>query len=415
MDAPSGRRAADLDDEVGPASTSPWWFGAPFACGPEGGLTFDGRPLAALARAQRTPLYVYSRNTVRAQVAALRRVLTSLETATRMHYALKANRCPAVLEVLRAEGDLGIDACSPREVEAARAAGFRADEISVTACMPANRDLDAFVAAGVHVNLDSLSSIRRYGARAPRGTRIGLRIDCGIEVGYGSDPKLIYGNGKFGLPPDAFEEAAAVASAAGLVVNTLHVHCGWGLRMEDGPQMDWIFARMAELARRLPGIEVINVGGGLGARRQGADRPLSLRVWGELLRRHLAPAVRTIACEPGTLLVDRAGVLVVEVNTVERRGGATWIGVDAGHNVNVYMAHYGIPIEIVHLARPLDPVEASYVVAGNINESNDVFSRAALLPQVEEGDLLAFLPAGAYGASMASDHCLRGLPPEVAI
>ena len=102
MDAPSGRRAADLDDEVGPASTSPWWFGAPFACGPEGGLTFDGRSLAALARAQRTPLYVYSRNTVRAQVAALRRVLMSLETATRMHYALKANRCPAVLEVLRA-------------------------------------------------------------------------------------------------------------------------------------------------------------------------------------------------------------------------------------------------------------------------------------------------------------------------
>jgi len=69
----------------------------------------------------------------------------------------------------------------------------------------------------------------------------------------------------------------------------------------------------------------------------------------------------------------------------------------------------------VHLARPLDPVEASYVVAGNINESNDVFARAALLPQVEEGDLLALLPAGAYGASMASDHCLRGLPPEVMV
>ena len=104
MDAPSGRRGTDLDDEVGPASTAPWWFGAPFACGPDG-LTLEGRSLAALARTHRTPVYVYSRNTVRAQVAALRRVLASLETNTRLHYALKANRCPAVLEVLRAERD----------------------------------------------------------------------------------------------------------------------------------------------------------------------------------------------------------------------------------------------------------------------------------------------------------------------
>jgi diaminopimelate decarboxylase len=100
---------------------------------------------------------------------------------------------------------------------------------------------------------------------------VGLRIDCGIEVGYGSDPKLIYGNGKFGLPPESIDEALAAAQAAGLTVNTLHVHCGWGLRMEDAPQMDWIFARMADLARRLPGIDVVNVGGGLGARRPSAS------------------------------------------------------------------------------------------------------------------------------------------------
>jgi diaminopimelate decarboxylase len=414
VDAPSDRRAADLDPEAGPASSSPWWFGAPYGCGSQG-LTLDGHALAAIARAHGTPLYVYSRAAVRAQVALLRRALATVEAATRVHYALKANRCPALLEVLRAEGDLGIDACSPREVEAARSAGFAPGEISVTSCMPSNRDLEAFAAHGVHVNLDSLSALRRYAARVPGGTAVGLRIDCGIEVGYASDPKLVYGNGKFGLPPESFDEGVAAARGAGLVVSTLHVHCGWGLRMEDRPQMEWIFARMAELARRLPEVEVVNVGGGLGVRRQAADRPLSVGAWTELLRRHLAPAVRTIACEPGTLLVDRAGVLVVEVNTVERRAGTTWIGVDAGHNVNVYMAHYGIPIEVVHLACPLDPVEASYAVAGNINESNDVFARAALLPRVSEGDLLALVPAGAYGASMASDHCLRGLAPEVVI
>ena len=54
-------------------------------------------------------------------------------------------------------------------------------------------------------------------------------------------------------------------------------------------------------------------------------------------------------------------------------------------------------------------------MAGNINEANDVFARSAMLPPFSEGDLVALYPAGAYGASMASDHCLRGLPAEVMV
>jgi len=320
-----------------------------------------------------------------------------------------------VMDVLRAEGDVGIDACSPREVEHALEAGFSPGEISVTACMPSNRDLDALAAGRVHVNLDSLSALRRYGARVPHGTGVGLRLDCAIEVGYGRDPKLVYGHSKFGLPHEAFAEALATAAAAGLVVDTLHVHCGWGLRMADRAEIEWLFARLAKLAARVPSLAVVNVGGGLGGRRRAADQPLAPETWADALRRHLGPLGRTIACEPGTLLVDRAGVLVVEVNTVERRGATTWIGVDAGHNVNVFMAHYGIPVEIVHLTRPLDAPTARYAVAGNINESNDVFARDAALPPLREGDLLALLPAGAYGASMASDHCLRGFAEEVTL
>jgi diaminopimelate decarboxylase len=121
-----------------------------------------------------------------------------------------------------------------------------------------------------------------------------------------------------------------------------------------------------------------------------------------------------IACEPGTYAAASAGILVSEVNTVEGRRGGRWIGLDAGYNVNVYAAHYGIPHELISVSRPLDPPEQTYVVAGNINEAIDVFSRSAALPLVEEKDFLAFFPAGAYGASMASDHCMRGGVIEVA-
>jgi diaminopimelate decarboxylase len=181
------------------------------------------------------------------------------------------------------------------------------------------------------------------------------------------------------------------------------------------PRFEWALRMLVDFAGRLPGLQVINVGGGLGARRREEDAPLAVDAWAGVLGEVLGPLGVTVACEPGTLLVDRAGVLIAEVNTVEEKWGTRWIGVDAGHNVNLYAAHYGLPMQVAHVARPLADAVSEYSVAGNINESNDIFATDVWLPEVREGDLLALLPAGAYGSSMASDHCLRGWAAEVAL
>jgi diaminopimelate decarboxylase len=172
---------------------------------------------------------------------------------------------------------------------------------------------------------------------------------------------------------------------------------------------------MAALAAELPTVTTLNVGGGLCARQRAEDAPLAPEVWAALLREHLAPTGCTLACEPGTFIAASAGALVAEVNTVERRKNGTWIGIDAGHAVNVYAAHYGIPMAILAVARPLEAAVERVHVAGNVNEANDVFARSIPLPRIEEGDLVAFYPAGAYGSSMASDHCMRGCPAEILI
>jgi diaminopimelate decarboxylase len=193
------------------------------------------------------------------------------------------------------------------------------------------------------------------------------------------------------------------------------MHLGWGLQARDAAKVDVALGRLAELAAAIPGVRTLNVGGGLCARQREEDEPLALGTWAELLAARLAPTGCTIACEPGTFVAASAGVLVAEVNTVERRRGDVWIGLDAGSNVNVFMAHYGIPLAIVPVEAPLAPATETVHVAGNINEANDVFARAARVPRLDEGALVALYPAGAYGASMASDHCLRGLPREVLV
>ncbi len=384
--------------------------------GPKG-LVLGDIVLADLDLVDQTPRYLLSRSLVQGQLAKLQRELARVPGQKRIYYAIKANREPALLRMFCEVGGVGIDCCSPREVELALSCGFSADQISVTAGMLSDRDLRQFVSRGVHCNLDTRSALRRYAAIPGHNSSVGLRLDPQVRVGWGEDhqtsqARTSYGGSKFGFPMDQAEEVVEFARGLGLLVDTLHMHVGWGVQASALPQLVDLWRRFGELAARIPSVSVLNVGGGLGVPHRPEDQPLSVQTWAGALRESLADFLekpgKTLACEPGTFLVAPAGALIVEVNTVEDRPSGRWVGVDAGHNTNVYAAHYGIPLAVVPLGPPREGVATRVHLAGNINEANDVFARDLLLPPVAEGDLLVFYPCGAYGASMASDHCMRG-------
>jgi diaminopimelate decarboxylase len=398
-----------------PMQIAPAWWHADELGADDSGLRLDGHGIAKLAAQHGTPLYVYSANTIRRRFRELRAALAETDAPFRIRYAMKANRFRPVLDAVRREGDIGIDASSPREVALALDAGFAPHEISATSVMPSNRDLAAYAAAGIHVNLDTYSALSRWAITPGRSPRLGLRVDPEVAAGYGEDTKFAYGGGKFGFPSADVVPAATFAAGLGLRVDELHVHVGWGLQEAACEALAGVYGRLAALTGMLPSVQVVNTGGGLCWRQQRDERPLVPETWSALLKLHLAPLGCTIACEPGTYPLASAGLLVAEVNTVEARAGITWVGLDAGQNVNVYAAHYAIPHEIIHVGRPLAPAVLRCNVAGNINEAADVFARDVALPDVKEGDLLAFFPAGAYGSSMASEHCLRPFAGEVMI
>ena len=195
-------------------------------------LTMDGAVLHEIARQYGTPLYVYSRPTVRRQLATLARLLEQVTGSHRLYYAMKANRCPEILATVRDTPGVGIDTCSPREVATALASGFTPAEISFNAGMLSNRDL-AFVAeTSVHCTLDSFSALRRYGERVAPGTPVGLRFDSGVTASYGQHPKMVYGKSKFGFEVEECGDALAAAESAGLVIDAVAMHIGWGLPQE---------------------------------------------------------------------------------------------------------------------------------------------------------------------------------------
>ena len=383
-----------------------------------GGLEVDGVEVLSLAKRLGTPLYVYGRKTLTRRFDELEAALATTGRPFEIRYAMKSNRFGPVLDLVRERKTLKVDTCSPREVERALSHGFEPRELSLTAGMLSQRDLATVARYGVKPNLDTFSVIRRWAETPGRElARIGLRINPEVSVGWGEEPKLAYGNSKFGFDQDRVLEAADYARSLGLVVDEVHMHLGWGLQRSAAGTVKQAFTRLAELANAIGTVTTVNVGGGLCWRHRASDDPLPLSVWAEIVGESLAaldPSVG-IACEPGTYITSASGVLVVEVTTVEPRKSGTWVGVDAGHSVNVFAAHYGIPMVFFPVAEPVRPLTTRVNIGGNINEANDVFARDREFPTVVEGELLALWPAGGYGSSMASDHCLRGQPGEVLV
>lgn len=383
----------------------------------DGSLSLGGHNLAELARREGTPLYVYDGARVRANLARLRTALADAGLRSRIFYAMKSNRHPALLADLRQTGGCGIDTCSPAEVRRARSAGFPAADISFTGTSLSDRDLAALVAEpGLIINADSQHDLARL-ARLQPGRRIGLRINPGLGIGYRRNELLRYAGGrgtKFGLHREQFAAALRLARRAGLMVEGLHFHTGCGFLTPQLPVLDRIFTACQWFIRQVPDLRYVNVGGGLGIPLVPSDRPLDLTAWTRVLVRHFGALGCEVWCEPGDYLVKDAGVLVLEVNTVETKGRTHYAGVDGGFSIHLEPAFYQLPLWPVPVRRPSPRARRRpTTIAGNINEALDLLHRDAPLPPLTNGDRLAFLNAGGYGAAMASNHCLRGTFAEV--
>ena len=393
------------------------WWRRPGLESRDGRLIVADRDAETLAREHGTPLFVYDRVRFAENARRLQAALAGAGIPFRVRFALKANPAPEVLEVLRGLGEpgtaesVGIDACSPGEVLRAIESGWRPDEISFTGTNVSDGDLHVLLEHRVHLNVDGLSQLRRFGRRA-RGGVVGLRIDPATGAGY--NPHLEYSGGrptKFGIGLDQLDEALVIAREFDLVVDTLHFHAGsgWlgdGLAAFEGALVEAVGALDRLLGAGCP-ITEVNVGGGLGVPARDDEVPVDLDAYAAVLARHLGRFDVLVTCEPGDYLSKDAGVLLGEVVSIEERRGTTFVGLDLGWNVNCSYFIYGYAQEIVPVTRVDEPRSRVVTVAGHINEASDVFAEDYPMAAVAEGEIVALLNAGGYHQAMSSTHCLR--------
>ncbi len=378
----------------------------------DGSLIFAGRVVHELAGQFGTPSFFYNAHRVTENIRRLRAALdqTGLKNRYGIKYAMKANRFAPLLTHIKGTGLAGIDACSPEEVVHAIGCGFGAEEISFTATSLSDTDLSRLSRInGLAMNCDSLSTIRRWGALRAGGN-IGIRVNPAMGIGRAQNEKLQYSGAvttKFGIYREQFSEAVALARHHGLTISTIHFHTGCGYLTPQLETWNAIIKNCLWFVDQLDSVATVNVGGGLGVPHVETDSTLDLTRWARILADHFAHRPLTIEIEPGDYLVKDTGILLLTINTVEKKQDTVFVGVDAGFNLAVEPAVYGLPFHPVP-ATSRGGARTPVTIAGNINEALDIWYAGIAMPPLSEGQCLALINAGAYSSSMSSNHCMRG-------
>ncbi len=373
-----------------------------------------------LVRNYGSPLYVYHLDTILERVNALRDAIDYENTD--IHYACKANTNLQILKRLFYEG-LHIDAVSPEEVAAAERAGFHSDRVLCTGTNFTEEEMRLVHSRQVRLNVSSLNQLRKFGRLFP-GEKVSIRINPG--EGSGHHDHCITGGpaSKFGIFYTDIEKALDVAKEYGIIITGVHSHIGSGILDINRyiEVMDIVFAA----ARRVPNLEFIDFGGGIGVPYRPGEKAIDIKDFGkrvstrfrEMVQEYGAPL--RLKLEPGRYLVCEAGFLVCTVTDINENGTYKFAGVNSGFNHLVRPIMYGSYHHIVN-ASNMEGSKEKVVVSGYICESGDIFTRDAEgivpreMPEVREGDILVIENCGAYGYAMASNYNLRAKPAEVLI
>lgn len=400
------------DDSFPPINL--WWQREDLAF--QNGRLFLGQcDLAELAEKIGAPAYVIRAPRVLEKLKSLHTAFDKAGLEHQIFFAIKANRTPKLLTYLAAQRLCGADVCSPNELVQALSCGFAEENISFTGTSLSAQDIAMLAKFDrLRINLDSLSALERFGQLCP-GREIGIRINPDIGIGYSGNDMLQYSGveaTKFGIYLDRLPEAFAIAKKYQLKVVRVHFHAGCGYLDRELDQLSDVLAASQAFAEALPELREINIGGGLGVPHTSEDTALNLDRWVKVLANAFAGRGLKIAVEPGDFLVKDAGILLAEVTYIEQRKDVDFVGLNAGFNLAMEPAFYGLPCEPVPTLLRAREVRR-YTVVGNVNEALDKWAVNHPLPKPLEGDVIALINAGGYASSMRSDHCLRGEVQEV--
>lgn len=378
----------------------------------DGCLTIGGQPVTHWVdrNGGETPLFIYDRALMRRRVGQLR---AALPERVQLHYAMKANPHPDVVQVLAGLVD-GIDVASQGELAVALQTAVPVEDISFAGPGKRDSELRAAVQAGIVLNIESEGELERAAAIASvlgKPLKAALRVNpdfdlksSGMRMGGGARP--------FGIDEARIPAALAQLDRLGAQFFGFHIYAGsQNLSAQSIIESQ---ARTLELAVALSAHapappRFFNIGGGFGVPYAPADQPLDLpavgSALGEALSRLPDAFARTkIVLELGRYMVAEAGIYLTRVVDRKLSHGETFLITDGGlHHQLAASGNFGQVIRRnypVALANRFDsPAVGPVNVVGCLCTPLDKLGEKVDFPDAQVGDLVVVFLAGAYGAS----------------
>ncbi len=370
-----------------------------------------------LAKRLGTPLYIYSARTLRRHFRVMSDAFKGSEVL--ICFAMKAL---SNLSVLKLFGDMGagFDIVSVGELMRCLRAGADTRKIVFSGVGKTDEEIEAALKARIlMINVESRPELERVSAVACRmGVQAPVSLRVNPDLDPGTHPHISTGHrdSKFGIPLSQVDEYyAAARSLPNLELAGLSTHIGSQIT-ETGPFSE-AAEKVAGIVKRLRAngiaLKYLDLGGGLGIPYQ--EEPPPPAQYASALMGPLRTLGLKIIIEPGRVLVGNAGILVTKVLYVKETDVKRFVVIDGAMNDLIRPVLY----EAYHDIRPVVKRPGGAIVTGDVVgpvcESGDFFARERDMPEVESGDLLAVMSAGAYGFVMSSNYNSRPRPAEVIV
>jgi len=384
-----------------------------------GHLCVDNILLADIAAAHGTPLYVYSGDGIRAAFRDFAAAVAPVKG--KVHFAVKANSALGVIGLLAREG-AGADIVSGGELDRALAAGIAPENIVFSGVGKTKAEIGKALSVGIgQINAESAAEVdmislvaAEMGCVAP----VALRVNVDVEPGTHAKISTGQRSTKFGISVDQNEAAdlyRKLAKDPNIAPSGLAVHIGSQIRTTA--PFDRAYRALLDLGTGLrdAGLPVptLDLGGGVGVDYE-TGTATDFSDYGALVQSIFSGTGFALGFEPGRAIVANNGALMSEVIYIKQGDNKRFVIVNAAMNDLIRPTLY----EAYHAIEPLADLGPDIGLAdivGPVCETGDYLAQGRQLPQMESGDMLAVMSAGAYGAVMASAYNTRPPAGEVMV
>lgn len=391
-------------------------------------IQIGGMPLTRLTqRIGSTPYYAYDRKLITERITFLRQCLPN---RIKLHYAMKANPMPAVVQHIANLVD-GIDVASLGEIKVALDTGMLPSKMSFAGPGKTEHELSCAIAAGIVINIESELELERIVVLAKRlgiTPKVAVRINPDFEL-KSSGMKMGGGPKQFGIDAERAPIVLRRITESGIVFEGLHIFSGsQNLKVEA---IQDAHEKTLQLAVRLAreasvSIPSLNMGGGFGIPYFPGELPLDLAVVGENLQHSLNRIEPELSdtqfvIELGRYIVAEAGIYVCRVLDKKNSRGQLFLITDGGmHHHLAASGNFGQVIRKnypVAIGNKVETAETEVVsVVGPLCTPLDLLADQMELPKAEIGDLVVVFQSGAYGLTASPMSFLsHPIPFEVLV